>query len=432
MNGLDQAIKNISLLCKLADQYIKNSKHVYQESLSDRINELNSINSGITENVKLINSHSFKELLNKEQEITDLFFKILPSFNYDRSAISYNGDLEKILDPKLNSSHHLEDIVDPVTHKRINETLLEAHFSIRLGVQPEKIQSTNEAYFILDRFKERLGVLKPAIKVEASQDNYGASEIREAHLAEVANSALDKIGEFEVVPHTELFEYQLASTPSPSIGSFQFYVKDAPLLYDCLKDGGDLWDADYQELQARLNTEAIKKMVFQNFEEFALLDMLTANNDRHFKNTLFSESEGKLVAIDNGNSFPWCHNADLPTHKMRPLHWFRWRVLPHAQSPFSEGMTKKIKHLEVEKIEKCMRMYLMDERVPSSTTSIEKKVETFYQRLTEIQRLTKLNTKISDIAISVLNLKNSSSNKTTLEQKEDSLETLLLKSQVED
>lgn len=297
------------------------------------------------------------------------------------------------------------DTVDPLSHKKIKETIAEAQLSIRLGVKFEKAESKyHEAFYILDRNKNRLGVYKPAVKQDANEDLYGASEIRDAHLAEVANSALDEFLGLGVVPHTVLFEYETVDE-SKSIGSFQFYVTNAVYLYDCLSSGGDLWDADYIALQGRLNNKAIQNMVFNNFEELAFLDMLTANNDRHFKNILYVPSEGKLIAIDNGNSFPWTHEADLPNHKTHPLHWFRWRVLPHAQKPFSERMVKKINSFEIEKIEAIARKYLVDGRTPSSVELIECKIKTLHQRAAEIRKLANQNVKISDIAISILRLR---------------------------
>lgn len=407
---LDHAIENLSLLCHFPEKYtIENGKLVFDESSEKKDVNEGVIKEFITENVRLINAHPFEELSLRKQEIHNLFFKILSLHDYDRSAITFHGDLERILCPEIPFSHQeVDDKIDSISGKKIHQTLLEAHFSIRLGINLEKIPSINEAYYVLDRFNERLGVLKPAVQQEAMDDKYGASEIREAHLAEEANSVLNEILELRIVPHTELFEYRLPSTTEHRIGSFQFYVKDAVLLYDCLKEGGDLWDADYGQLQERLNTPAVKEMIFQNFEELALFDMLTANNDRHFKNILYLESEGKLIAIDNGNSFPWCHDLDLPLYKMRPLHWFRWRVLPHAQKPFSKQIVDKIKHLQISKIEQCMRRYLVDKRVPSSVESIENKIKIFKQRTAEIQRLTEQNMKISEIAISILNLKDSS------------------------
>lgn len=406
---VDTAINNISLACNAPHHYtVKNGQLIAVEPDSvDRITEAKVLYAFITENVKAINAHSFEVLSSKHDQLNELFFETLPSHDYDHSQIAYDGALEQVLDPNVTASHHIgnEDAVDPVSHKKIKETVAEAQFSIRLGIKFEKAESKyHDAYYILDRTKSRLGVYKPAVKQDAHEDIYGASEIRDAHLAEVANSAIDKFLGLEIVPHTVLFEYGSAFNSSKSIGSFQFYVKDAVYLYDCLSSGGDLWDSDYAALQERLNTEAVQSMVFNNFEELAFFDMLTANNDRHFKNIFFVLAEGKLIAIDNGNSFPWTHDADLPNHKMRPLHWFRWRVLPHAQKTFSERMIKKINALAIEKIEEIARNHLVDERTPSSVELIEDKIKTLHQRAAEIRKLANQNVKISDIAISILKL----------------------------
>lgn len=407
---VDVAINNISLACNAFHQYTLTSGQLIpvEPDSVDRVTEAKVLYAVITENIKAINAHSFEVLSSKYDQLTNLFFEKLPSHDYDHSQIAYDGALEQVLDPNVTASHHLEDedAVDPLSHKKIKETIAEAQFSIRLGIKFEKAESKyHEAYYILDRTKNRLGVYKPAVKQDAHEDIYGASEIRDAHLAEVANSAIAKFLGLGIVPHTVLFEYRSAFDASKSIGSFQFYVKDAIYLYDCLSSGGDLWDANYAALQERLNTEAVQSMVFNNFEELAFFDMLTANNDRHFKNILFVLAEGKLIAIDNGNSFPWTHDADLPNHKTRPLHWFRWRALPHAQKPFSERMVKKINAFAVEKIEEIARKHLVDERTLSSVELIEDKVKTLYQRVAEIRKLANQNVKISDIAISILKLR---------------------------
>lgn len=410
---VDTAINNISFACNALSQYIKSGQLAEHDS-AERLNEFKVIYEFINENVKAINAHSFKILSKKQDQLNKLFFETLQSHDYDHGQIAYDGALEQVLAPYVTASHHLgdEEIVDSVSRKKIKETIAEAQFSIRLGIKFENTDSKyHEAYYILDRFKNRLGVYKPAVKQNANEDLYGASEIREAHLAEVANSAIAQFLELEIVPHTVLFE--AVFNASRSIGSFQFYVKDAISLYDCLSSGGDLWDADYVALQERLNTEAIQGMAFNNFEELAFFDMLTANNDRHFKNILYLPSEGKLIAIDNGNSFPWTHDANLPHYKTRPLHWFRWRVLPQSQEPFSERTVKKINAFAIEKIEEIARSYLIDERTPSSVELIEGKVNTLYQRSAEIRKLANQNIKISDIALSVLQLRDSQHSQST-------------------
>lgn len=398
MISLNDVINNILLLTGNSKE-----QNYLTGTLVSFSNHFRDISKDLTENVKAINSYKFKELQIQKEQILDLFYKILPSYPYDRCAITHAGDLEKILDPELADSHDTKEFC-AVSEKKIMETVLEAQFSIKLGIKLEKAPSSyHKVYYVLDRFQNRLGVLKPAEKIPEFMDLYGASEIRESHLAEVANSAIDQICGFEVVPHTVLFKYCLPSDTTQTTGSFQFYVNNASYLLDHLKDGGNLWDSNYQKLQDRLNINIIKDIVLINFEEFALFDMLTANNDRHFKNTFYKDK--KLIAIDNGNSFPWCHDLDLPIHKKKPLHWFRWRVLPHAQNPFSDETVKKIEGLDTKKIEDCMRKTLVDASVPSSRSTIKGKVQCFHDRVAKIQTLTKKNTPMALIAIAILKLK---------------------------
>lgn len=403
---IEEMIHDISLACGASYQYTVKNGQLVSVDLKGRRDESQDLYAFITENVKALNSCSFEVLSSKRDQLTELFFKILPPHDYDHSQISYDGALELVLDPTVAASHHLEDAVDPASQKKIHETLAEAEFAVRLGSAFEKAASRyHQVYYILDRAKRRLGVYKPVVLIDAKDDVYGASEIRDAHLAEVANSAIDEFLGLGVVPHTVLIDF----CASNEIGSFQFYVEDAIHLFDCLGSGGDLWDADYTLLQERLNTEPIAALMMINFEEFAFLDLLTANNDRHFKNILYISNEGKLIAIDNGNSFPWAHEKDLPTRKMHPLHWFRWRTLPQAQKPFSERMVEKINAFSIEKIEEIARKHLVDERTASSVEFIEGKIKTLVQRAEEIRRLANQDVKISQIAISLLTLEDSES-----------------------
>ncbi len=358
--------------------------------------------------VAIINAASLKDVQRKKSAITDLFFHSLRHCEYDRGLITRNGVVESILDTRIYSAHDAEDVRDSVTGRRIQETVAEALFALRLGVQPEKAYSEyHSVYYLLDRSQKRLGVFKPSI-INPKEDRYGASEDREAHLAEVANSIIDIFLNTHVVPHTQLLRCTLPVSQEaiPTTGSFQLYVDDTCDLYSKL-EGENLFDTDHEKLAVRLDTVANRGLEFQNFEEFALLDLITANNDHHFKNILLkkrAENSWDLVAIDNANSFPWCHDVHLPAYKIRPLHWFKWSTLPQANQPFSDPMIERIKALHMGHMEHVLRDVLVHQETPSSQEHIEGKIHTLRDRCNRIGQLAREKASLRDIARGILAL----------------------------
>ena len=95
----------------------------------------------LNKKISVINASSIKDLEDKRDAITDLFFRTLRLCDYDRSLITSGSFLEKVLDPAVHASHYQSDSVDPLTGKRIDETVKEALFSLRLGVKPERAYS---------------------------------------------------------------------------------------------------------------------------------------------------------------------------------------------------------------------------------------------------------------------------------------------------
>jgi hypothetical protein len=362
----------------------------------------------LNKTIAVINAASIRDLKSKNKKITELFFRTLPKRQYDRSLITPGSTLESVLDNVVYQAHHQEDIVDPVTRQKIHKTVAEALFARCLGVKPEKAYSEyHSVYYLLDRSKHRLGVFKPPIYVDPLEDRYGASEDREAHLAEVASSSVDRFLKTEVVPYTQLLTCTLSSSKgtAPVTGSFQFYLDGCDL--DSQLEGENLFDPNHEELAIRLDTATNRELKFRNLEGFALFDLLTANNDHHFKNILLKKIAEKvwdLVAIDNANSFPWCHDLDLPAYKMHPNHWFKWSALPQAKKPFSESMITRINTLDLNHLEKITRDELLNQDVPSSKEHIDGKMKTMRDRFNQIKFHANQDTSLREIAKDILTL----------------------------
>lgn len=362
----------------------------------------------LNKTITVINAFFRKDLEDRRTEISDLFFRTLPRCYYDRSLISPRSALESVLDEPVYQAHYQLDGVDPITGRRIHETVAEALFARRLGVKLKKAHSEyHSVYYLLDRSKKRLGVFKPPVHVDALEDRYGSSEDREGHLAEAASSAVDRFLATKVVPYTQLLTCVLSSSKEVDsvTGSFQFYVDGCDL--DSQLEGENLFDSNYEKLAIRLDTVANRKLEFRNLEEFALFDLLTANNDHHFKNIFLKKVTEKvwdLVAIDNANSFPWCHDLDLPSYKMHPNHWFKWSALPQAQKPFSDSMIDRIRALNFNHLEEIVRKELVSHDIPSSEEHIEGKIKTMRDRFDQIKILANRKVSLRTIAKDILTL----------------------------
>lgn len=401
-------------------QYLSKSQQIFHTVISTLILQICSGNKVflmlqrfdffLNIQVRLIGTFPVKELQKKQTQLRDLFFKTLKDSEYDRGLIAPKSSLETVLDPTVSSSHDNNDKIDPVTGKRIKGTILEIQFSCRLGVKPEVAPSDyHSIYFLLDRSKKRLGVFKPAIQEDDPMgDCYGASEDREAHLAESANSTLDQYLNTKLVPHTQLLTIDLPLNDASHTftGSFQFYVDNAGDLFSLL-EGENLFDENNESLAKRLDYPANQKLTFLNLEEFAFLDFLTGNNDHHFKNILVQKVTAdalNLVAIDNANSFPWCHHLDLPTYKIPPKHWFKWITLPHAQKPFSTTMIDRINAIDFKQLEAVVRNQLVHKDTPSSQDHIQGKMTTLEDRFNIIKQLANQKTLLKTIAKAILSL----------------------------
>ncbi len=375
--------------------------------------------------VAFINTFSLKDLNGKKKELISLFFDALYPCEYDRSLITPGSPLEFVLDSRIGKAHDQPDRVDPITGRKVRKTLLEAHFARRLGVKLEQANSHwHLVYYLLDRSKKRLGVFKPVSEIGPLADRYGASEEREGHLAEAASFSTDKFLGTKVVPHTQLVKCHLSSSAdsAPVIGSFQFYVDNALDLFSQL-EGENLFSSNFSNLTLRLNTSANRELEFRNLEQFAFFDLLTGNNDHHFKNIMLKRVAPKtwdLIAIDNANSFPWCHDLDLPSYKTHPFHWFKWSTLPQAQRPFSNSMINRIKALDLDNLEKILKDKLVSRDVPSSKELFQRKMNTLHDRFHTIELLASQKVSLSAIAMNVLTLTHS--NQTGLERSKDLLD----------
>ncbi len=365
----------------------------------------------LNQTISIINTPCKEDLEDRKRKVSHLFFHTLSTSDYDRSLIPPKSPLESILDNAVYSSHDQPDEIDPITGQRIHETVTEALFARRLGVKPKKAHSEyHSVYYLLDRSKKRLGIFKPPNFVEPLEDRYGASEDREAHLAEAASFVVDKFLGTKVVPHTQLLTCSLSSSIKiPATGSFQFYVDGCDL--DSQLEGENRFDPNHEQLATRLDTPLNRKLQFRNLEEFAFFDLLTANNDHHFKNILLqkiTENVWDLVAIDNANSFPWCHDLDLPPYKMHPNHWFKWSTLPQSQRSFSASLITRINALNPDHLEEVARRALIHQNTPSSIEHVEGKIKTMRDRFDRIKLLANQKASLRAIAKDILTLTRSS------------------------
>lgn len=407
--SLDSSIKDtrelvqIQLVLKRINRNFSSSSKIFR--LTCRINAFL-----LNKTISRINSSSLEDLGSRKKEITELFFRTLAGCHYDRSLITPGSSLEFILDDAVYKAHYQQDKVDFITNRKIDETITEALFARRLGVKLEKAHSDyHSVYYLLDRAENRLGVFKPVIYPDPQEDRYGASEDREGHLAEAASSVVDRFLETRVVPQTQLLTCFLSSSKeaAPVTGSFQFYVDGCDLY--CQLEGENLFDSNHDELASRLDNSENRKLEFRNLENFALFDLITANNDHHFKNILLKKVSKKvldLVAIDNANSFPWCHDLDLPSYKIHPNHWFKWSTLPQANKPFSDLLIDRINALDMDRLEVIARSELVNQDIPSSKEHIDGKIKTMRDRFNRIKLLANQKFTLRAIAKDLLTLTN--------------------------
>lgn len=410
----------LNYLSKLSEPLFQNIIGKAQESQIKTANEQQSQFRTITEYVMILDQTSEQDLIQHAQEIQKIFFGNLKWYPYDHSAISLRGSLEVILDPEVAASHDQEDTIDPVSGRRIQETLLETHFALRLGILPEKAESDyHEVYYLFSRFKEKLGVFKPREERYWYADRYGASEKREAHLSEVTSSMLDRRLGLGLIPYTCAFSENFCGfppspkikanpTPAPGIraGCYQLYVANSVSLFSLL-EADDLWESNYDLLQNQLDTPNNRELKFVNFEQMAFLDLLLGDNDHHFKNILVKsgdEGQKRLVLIDNGGSFPWRHFFKLPFYKKVPLHQFKWSSLPQADRPFTDEMIKTISSLKITDLNEILIEALQDPSAPSSLDHLHDKMSTFHDRFSKIQYDAQHRLKINDIAQRILYL----------------------------
>lgn len=200
-------------------------------------------------------------------------------------------------------------------------------------------------------------------------------------------------------------------------GSFQFYVAGADFLFSKLKVPKKpglsnlsqtqireccLFNPDHTQLRVDLDSEENQKLILKNFEKVAFFDLLTGNNDHHFRNLLLLDE--KLVLIDNANSFPWCHDKDRPQNRTRPLHWFKWSTLPHAQKPFSKELTDWIKKLDFDQIEQRLSQVLVSSDTPSSQENYKGKINTLKDRFITIKQRAIEGATMREIAEEILEL----------------------------
>lgn len=398
---LDTILTNLTLLKREHPVVIQDEEFrlaSFMDRICSRVSKPEDVTTLINKRIQDV-----VDVLDSSEEIKDdqikrirgVFFEAIYKYNYDRSLIKKEGKLERALDSEVYESHFQQDEVCPVTGLKVKETLLEAIFSIRLGIRSKVVYNPNVSesrIFIEDRNRNILGIFKKQHKGLWFTNKYGSAEEREAHLAEVGASKLSNLLGLNLVPYTSILKIYDAETKPPLTGSIQFYVKNAASLKSILELKTD-------------NNQEIRSLKFTNFEEIAFLDMLLGNNDRHFENIMClvnHDAPIQLVAIDNGNSFPWCFDNDLPSYKYKPLHTYSWRKLPQSESCFSENIRNWILNLDLQPVEETLRKTLVAEETLSSKKHIDDKIATLRARYSLIvDGIDKVNS-IADIAESVL------------------------------
>lgn len=335
-------------------------------------------NSAIDRGTSLPNSFS---ILAKSISSLSQLFSLYQSQKIHRRDILYSvfqntGDTTPISQkPKISKSEKKDR-----TH--FDHIVLEAIYAMNTDkelTRPKLIDTgSSGSYFIYDRHGLNIGVFKPR-----DEEPYGSLSPKMTkwvhrnlfpclfgrsclipnigYIAESATSLLDRLLELNLVPYTDIVEFQSESFFSPiserirnafsgniccprKIGSFQLFLqgfvgadtffKKYPLPgYQCsnimkISSGHKIW-----------SDEHVFKKIKVQVEKLIILDFIIRNTDRGLDNWMLklesnNSEEPEIIAkaIDNGLSFPWKH----------PNEWrsfpYGWLYLPlqFLGMPFSE------------------------------------------------------------------------------------------------
>lgn len=382
-------------------------------------------------------------LRREDAALKRLFFSTLTGADYDRSLIQRWSILERILAPEFIHARFAGS-TDAVTKRGIEESRLEAQFTLRLGLQPILVQGgASGTYLMRGRDGNPLGVFKPNDETPDGQNcpkfvgkckSFGSKILSRclphdfikiflrrsgvvmdhAHLSETASSALDKILGLHVVPHTEVATFE-----SPIFYGANKQKKGSFQLFGSGKEACDALNIQHVKKATRpkLYQEFAKpehsRHKFRNFEEFALFDMLTGNIDRHFENWLLhKEKDGKfsIIAIDHGAAFPTKHPHR--GERRRPgqgrfgwlneylsvKYMYLWETMPQANRPFSETMKQQILKIDPKRLGLMLKQYLIDNDLPQTEAFLSEKLDRLYERLQIIQMMVRQGATIREIA----------------------------------
>lgn len=359
----------------------------------------------IQKDVQTAISNVIKEMavdVTNENRLTFLLFEKLSRLStkvFDRSVIDQlSPDFVKDLAPEyakyrqfFAEGFSITDITENPKYYKYAKAAI--HLGLRLGIRPTPVgDGSSGTYFMKDLSDQAIGVFKPGDEEPlAKKAPKWTSQVKRiftdwapffrtavscnkgnAYKSEVAASTVSRKLKLYNVPITKIinlshpiFNYsgedrKMNSLP-PKTGSLQMFVKEKCESAEQSLKINRIWCL-FPKLAAWIysfkNSEA-RKLSNEEVEKMDILDFFNGNLDRHFGNWLVGESN-TIYCIDNGFAFPDKHSDSWVSR----LNQYIWKILPQAQSPFSENSKRIIRLLKGKKeriIEKLTSKSLINE-----------------------------------------------------------------------
>lgn len=283
--------------------------------------------------------------------IQSLFFDRLAHLStrvFDRKAC-ITKEMSNVLCPELIKTGQVDKVA-----RRIQKTV----FALKLGIGLKPISlGASGSYFARDYKMKVVGVFKPSCEESLGSNSPKLlTRIRhffiryflrintslpfwpnEGYLAEVMASKLAEELGIGILPPSQV------TTLNEKKGSFQVFVKNTESADDALQlKSKSCLSFLLLKCSVWHRQKAILKTIKQEqFEEMALIDLTTANSDRHFENFLMKVSPYRrrkrdMVLIDHALSFPRVHPVSSNLFYSR--NQYKWAVLPNCDHPFSDAL----------------------------------------------------------------------------------------------
>ncbi len=237
--------------------------------------------------------------------------------------------------------------------------------ALKLGIRPQPVKKGVSGTYLLKGLEGKiLGVFKPCDEEVLSENStsgirrlrplskkfplfptliflQGGNGCKSECMASIVSRRL----QLDNVPVTKMetlksFGFRLGKSKT---GSLQLYVPDAKSAAKALEIKR-FWcffpSLGQRNLKGK--PELLEKIPQEIFEGMVILDFLIAQLDRHPDNWLVKES--LIYLIDNGASMPHKHSDSMLTR----LNQYIWRLLPHAEIPFTDYAKEVADTLEEE------------------------------------------------------------------------------------